>query len=187
MHRGHRLLVQVGAYQVADPLQGGRQCIPALEMLVDAQAYEDRYVAGNGAPSTTDAEGNLRDAASYVCTDVQDYVFLLSQNEITRAAYGFDAYNEHDPARLKKLTDYAQCQGTQTYQDTYTDNGWWWLRSPHYSNMGDYVCEVYNDGCTYGANNVSYTTYGSAPLCVSNCKKTHMKRTSHEVRFSYAA
>ena len=40
---------------------------------------------------------------------------------------------------------------------------WWWLRSPHYQSMGEYVCEVYNDGYTSGSNVVNYTIYGICP------------------------
>lgn len=117
----------------------------------------------NSVSSTTDSTGTLSTADDYVCGDTQDYVFLLSENEVTREEYGFAPYNSSEPARLKKTTAYANCQGAQTHAGLYATTGWWWLRSPHYQSMGEYVCEVYNDGYTSGSNVVNYTIYGICP------------------------
>ena len=117
----------------------------------------------NSVSSTTDSTGTLSTADDYVCGDTQDYVFLLSENEVTREEYGFTAYNSKEPARLKRTTAYADCQGAQTQTGLYATTGWWWLRSPHYQSMGEYVCEVYNDGYTSGSNVVNYTIYGICP------------------------
>ena len=117
----------------------------------------------NSAASTTDSTGALSTADDYVCGDTQDYVFLLSENEVTREEYGFAPYNSNEPARLKRTTAYANCQGAQTHAGLYATTGWWWLRSPHYQSMGEYVCEVYNDGYTSGSNVVNYTIYGICP------------------------
>ena len=118
----------------------------------------------NSVSSTTDSTGTLSTADDYVCGNTQDHVFLLSESEVTREAYGFSSYDAHEPARLKKTTAYANCQGAQTKSlGVYSNTGWWWLRSPHYQSMGEYVCEVYNDGYTSGSNVVNYTIYGICP------------------------
>ena len=117
----------------------------------------------NSAASTSDATGTLEAATDYACGNTEDYVFLMSESEITKSDYGFDGYAHHDPSRLKKTTAYANCQGAQTHSGVYEGNGWWWLRSPHYQSMGEYACEVYNDGYTSGSNVVNYTTYGICP------------------------
>ena len=117
----------------------------------------------NSAASTTDSTGTLNSADDYVCGNTEDYVFLLSESEVTNEAYGFAGYNANDPYRLKKATAYAKCQGVQTHAGLYMTTGWWWLRSPHYQSMGEYVCEVYNDGYTSGSNVVNYTIYGICP------------------------
>lgn len=70
----------------------------------------------------------------YACANTQDNVFLLSEQEVTAAAYGFSSsYSDYDTARCKQNTDYAKCQGAWTSTDGYyKGNGYWWLRSPGY-------------------------------------------------------
>ena len=99
---------------------------------------------------------------AYACANTQDYVFLLSEQEVTTAAYGFSSsYSDYDTARRKKNTDYAMCQGawTSTYS-YYYGNGCWWLRSPS------------NDSFAYGVgtggradyyDDVNGTRYGVVP------------------------
>ncbi|MBQ4444478.1 MAG: hypothetical protein II896_07485 [Clostridia bacterium] len=100
---------------------------------------------------------------SYACANTQDHVFLLSEQEVTNAAYGFDSsYTDYDTARRKQNTDYARCQGAWTSTDSsYKGNGYWWLRSPYY-DFSDYARFVDN----YGYNNgfiVSFTDNGVVP------------------------
>ncbi len=70
----------------------------------------------------------------YACNNTNDKVWLLSEQEVTRASYGFatDASTE-DTVRRKKPTAYSQCQGAFTSASLYdAGNGSWWLRSPNY-------------------------------------------------------
>ncbi len=117
----------------------------------------------NSAQSTTDEDGNLAQATRYVCENTSDYVFLLSENEVTRNAYGFASYSTNDTARQKKITDYAQCQGAYTYSSgTYAGNGYWWLRSPSDYNSR-YALEVFLGGYAGRDELVDCTSYGVCP------------------------
>lgn len=64
---------------------------------------------------------------TYVCEDTQDKVFLLSDQDVRNASYGFSDYT----ALRLKSTDYAKSQGVFVYTGDYAGNGWWWLRSPN--------------------------------------------------------
>lgn len=70
----------------------------------------------------------------YICKNTLDHVFLLSQQEVTSASLGFNEdCTSFDTARQRKATAYAKCQGVFSDSDKeFLDNGWWWLRSPHY-------------------------------------------------------
>ncbi len=71
---------------------------------------------------------------TYACENTQDKVWLLSEQEVTKSAYGFSTdYSAYDTVRRKQTTDYAQAQGAYTSTNTvYKGNGDWWLRSPNY-------------------------------------------------------
>ena len=65
---------------------------------------------------------------TYACADTEDYIFLLSMQEVTNSDYGFDSNcSNYDTARWKQNTDYAKSQGAIS--------GYWWLRSPTVNNM----------------------------------------------------
>ena len=85
----------------------------------------------------------------YVCTNTSDKIFLLSEQEATTAGYGFVEYNEYGEGntRIRVTTDYAQATGA--YHSS-TD-GWWWLRSPYYSNE-NYARLIYYGGYAYYSN-----------------------------------
>ena len=70
---------------------------------------------------------------SYACNNTNDKVWLLSQQEVTRASYGFaTSPYTYDTVRQKKMTAYSQCQGVYTSTEPdYVGNGYWWLRSPN--------------------------------------------------------
>ena len=75
-----------------------------------------------------------RGTNKYASANTQDKVWLLSQQDVTRVAYGFnsDPYN-YDMARRKQTTAYAQSQGIwKSAEIDYRGNGCWWLRSPFY-------------------------------------------------------
>ena len=90
---------------------------------------------------------------TYACANTEDYIFLLSSQEVTNSAYGFNAdYCEDDTARWMQTSDYSRATGACMNTSTdYYGNGWWWLRSPIY-NSSNYACEV-------GINGFAYFTY----------------------------
>ncbi|MBQ4444280.1 MAG: InlB B-repeat-containing protein [Clostridia bacterium] len=101
---------------------------------------------------------------TYACANTQDYVFLLSEQEVTTAAYGFSSnYGDKDTARRKQNTDYAKCQGAETSTNSsYYGNGYWWLRSPisSYSYSARFVSYYGNVG---SYRNVGDTSSGVVP------------------------
>ena len=74
-------------------------------------------------------------------TPTTDKVFLLSLQEVTTGAYGFDEdYNAYkgdgthnESARIRQATDYARASGAN---QNWTEGlgGWWWQRSPFYGD-----------------------------------------------------
>ena len=103
---------------------------------------------------------------NYACENTYDKVWLLSAQEVTTAAYGFDeSPTAYDTLRQKKTSAYAQCQGAYTYNygGDYDGNGYWWLRSSDY---------YYDDGAWFvghvgyasrSISSVYYTGYGVVP------------------------
>ncbi len=81
--------------------------------------------------------------------DTEDKVYLLSIEEASNTAYGFDStYNDESKTREVKNTDYAKTNGAFTGSSLgYSGNGYWWLRSP--GGNSDVACYVDNDGCGY--------------------------------------
>lgn len=99
----------------------------------------------------------------YTCGDTQDNVWLLSEQEVTTASYGFDTIIKEISTRQKKPSDYAKCQGANTYRDgIYNGNGYWWLRSPYF-NKNDYALTVDYDGKFDRNNSVYNTLLGVVP------------------------
>ena len=89
-------------------------------------------------------------------SNVTDKVFLLSEEEIENASYGFNSDND----RCKKVTDYAKAN--HAYEGS--KNGWYWLRTP--SSSG--ACDVIHTGYVYWSY-VYYEDGGVAPA-LSFCK-----------------
>ena len=92
-----------------------------------------------------------------------DRVFLLSENDITNTAYGFNgAYDATDEARQKDASDYARSQGARVqYNKTYA----WWLRSADYDSAKN-VRTVSYSGSTASTSEVYWTAYGVVPAMV---------------------
>ena len=139
---------------------------------------EDKIVLAtvdNSSKSTTDSGNNLREAYTFTSDDTMDKVFLLSENEVTRAEYGFAPYNENDNARLRKAVDYALPSNEYDTYDDYSEydeyseydsygndepeevnvNSSWWLRSPYY----DYKSDVRRVDDTGKADSYSHGEY----------------------------
>ena len=108
---------------------------------------------------------------SFLCEDTEDHIFLLSFQEATNDAYGYnpDMENVADAAREKIPTDYAKSQGVKVSKDTgYVGNGtYWWLRTPAeyatYSSRG-----VLFNGAAGGGIGVSNVHVGVVPALVIN-------------------
>ena len=123
-------------------------------------------------PDSNDKEWN-NGANQYASdTPTSDKIFLLSEQEATKADYGFAAYDEykgdgtHDySTRIRMATAFAQVNGA--YQDnTAGYGGYWWLRSPHcdYSGSARYVI---GDGYANYSSYVSFDNLGVVPaLCL---------------------
>ncbi len=103
-----------------------------------AQAKISVTSVDNGGSGTTDAAGVLPKAdgsyennPDYTCAETKDRIFLLSEKEVTTAAYGFAPFEERgeDNTRIRKTTDYAKAN--YAYQSlTAGYGGGWWLRTP---------------------------------------------------------
>lgn len=119
----------------------------------------------NSAESTSDAGNNITQATSYVCADTLDKIFLLSEKEATSSGYGFAAYNSAGlgNTRIRVTTDFAKANFA--YQDaTAGYGGYWWLRSPFYTNSGSgRVHFVYGDGRAHDNSYVGNTYNGGVP------------------------
>ena len=106
---------------------------------------------------------------SFLCEDTEDHIFLLSFQEATNDAYGYnpDMENVADAAREKIPTDYAKSQGVKVSKDAgYVGNGaYWWLRTPAeyaaYSSRG-----VLWNGAAGGGIGVSNVHVGVVPALV---------------------
>ena len=104
-------------------------------------------------------------------TPISDKIFLLSEQEVTKADYGFAAYNEYkgdgahdDSTRIRLTTDFASGAGYATTTG-YGDD--WWLRSPY---CDDSACAHYVDyaGGAWDIYCVYYDWVGVVPaLCLN--------------------
>jgi len=90
----------------------------------------------------------------YSCEDTKDNIFLLSYLESINNAYGFDSGpSSEDPARQKKVTDYAAKQGVAKNAGGY---GGWWSRSPR-TYVYTSVCYFQSSGATSTINNDDFS------------------------------
>ncbi len=85
-----------------------------------------------------DKESANRGNDTYICPDTEDYVYLLSWEEMTSSKYGFSAGNGAQYMRSARATVYTQCVGSYSngYVDGVSDTTYYydmskcWLRSP---------------------------------------------------------
>ncbi len=118
----------------------------------DEQERIQRTAVDNSARSTNpDTRGVLWNGGknAYSCEDTSDKIFLLSEREATKSAYGFSVYDAYGAgsARIRAPTDFAMAQGVrQDAPGRY--GGWWWLRSPSYSFEDNAYCVTdFGYGC----------------------------------------
>lgn len=84
---------------------------------------------------------------SYACSNTNDYIFLLSEQEISATRYGFSTSTLESDTRTKAVTPYAKCQGAwMCTASEFEGNGFWWLRSPNCSGTGNLVRVVNETG-----------------------------------------
>lgn len=131
------------------------------------QALIQTTVVNNGARSTnpnnnaTEFNGGTN---TYACSNTNDKIFLLSQQEITNSAYGFNTDpSAYDTARRFKCTDYAKVQGCCDFtSSSYLGNCVFWLRSP-YCCYSPNAWNVSDDGHSDYCNNAAHTSIGVLP------------------------
>ena len=101
------------------------------------------------------------------CEDTEDYIFLLSEKEITTESYGFNAdSNNHQAIRKKTPTDYARSTGAYIGRRSENMNlGVWWLRTPYYYGT-NYAYSVNYYGLTTQTALVTATSCGIVPAAV---------------------
>ncbi len=89
----------------------------------------------NDYASTDDTcEHLISTKKDYICKNTNDYVFLLSAEEIT--SYGYGDCDSLTAAKQMKATEYAKTLGVYRHDAStiYGGNAWWWLRSPSRAN-----------------------------------------------------
>lgn len=140
-------------------------------IIQDTSVINNAHSTNPDANATQWNSGNNLYASS---TPTTDKVFLLSEQEVTTSAYGFDVYNAYkgdgthnESARIRQTTDYAKASGANQ-SSTAGMGGWWWLRSPLFDN-GNIARNVNYNGNAYHNYYVNYDDGGVVPaLCVSN-------------------
>lgn len=120
-------------------------------------------VVDNSAESTSDARKSWNGTGtnSYASESTDDMIFLLSEAEITSEDWGFKGCRENDDERVRYPTDYALAVGA--YRKADLDTGWYWLRSPYYSENDCYALAVTATGFAYNFGHVSDVSGGVAP------------------------
>lgn len=109
----------------------------------------------------------------YNAPSTEDRVFLLSFDEVTNGAYGFDTFKAYDPARILQGSRYAQCQGLWVYrQQASADSGvaYWLLRSPGVDSND--VCHVDIYGTVRQSCDAEFTYYGICPAMTLDLRET---------------
>ncbi len=105
----------------------------------------------DNSASTTESSTN-----PYFSNNTMDKVYLLSYQEAISSTYGFDT----NSTRIAITTDYARARGaSRSSLSGYYGNGYWWLRSPYFSDSIDAYC-VYSDVSIYSINIVYIYSFG---------------------------
>ncbi len=117
----------------------------------------------NSAESTSDSRRSWNGTGtnSYASDPTNDMIFLLSEAEITSEEWGYKGCREDDDERVRYPTDFALAMGA--YRKANLDSGWYWLRSPYYSENDCYALAVTATGFAYNFGHVSDVSGGVAP------------------------
>ena len=133
----------------------------------EKNSIADTNVDNSARSTNTDANPTqwIGGANPCACDNTTDRVFLLSEQEVTRSAYGFAEYNVYkgdsnettESTRIRMTTDFAKASGANQ-STTAGYGGWWWLRSPYY----DYSVGARDvgDGGSAGYNSYVDSTIG---------------------------
>ncbi len=118
----------------------------------EQEAINTTTVVNNDNPSYETDGGN----------NTEDKVYLLSIEEASNVAYGFDsAFDDESKKREVKNTDYAKLNGAYTNRDIgYAGNGLWWLRSP---GNNSYYASYVNCHGSGGSETVDIVGNGARP------------------------
>ena len=169
-----------GSYESGDPQTATHEGKGFLQSAFTASAQNriaDTTVDNSARSTNTDANATQWNSGNntYKCDNTTDKIFLLSEQEVTKAEYGFAAYNVYkgdsngttESSRIRMTTDYAKAN--YAYQNTTAGyGGWWWLRSPYCYDRYN-ARDVSNDGSAYGDYYVSPTNGGVCPaLSITN-------------------
>lgn len=107
----------------------------------------------NSASSTKSSSND------YACNNTNDKMFLLSYKEAT-------TYYLSDEERTSKGSDYAKSLGLLVGSDDYTDQSYWWLRTPGNNDARDVYHVYYGGSFDYRNGNSEYV--GVRPACWIN-------------------
>lgn len=106
----------------------------------------------------SESEKTLMNEAKLNDIKINDYIFILSYEDIKNTDYGFSSNGAIiDESKRATATDYAKCQGVAC--DFY-GNASWILRTPVDSGT---VCGVYEEGFVVSNCNAGDTFYGVRP------------------------
>jgi hypothetical protein len=114
---------------------------------------EKQFVVKTTVDNSATSTGN--DSNQFACDNTEDYVFLLSRQEVKNADYFAD-----NAARAKTSTDYAKSQGLKVENEGKSP---WWLRSPSTATMAG---NVVKSGATYSSETTYYSELGIVPAIV---------------------
>ena len=153
-----------------------KSAFTAAEQSVIAETSVDNSARSTNPDANAEQWNNGRNLyAGGTVHETTDKVFLLSEQEVTTSAYGFDVYNAYkgdethnESTRIRQTTDYAKASGANQ-SSTAGLGGWWWLRSPYYDH---YQCAdvVLTDGSAAENRKYVYYNYGGVvpALCVKD-------------------
>lgn len=161
------------AEQTSETVFEGKGFLQTAFTAEEIAAIAETSVVNNARSTNPDGDSNASlwnsgDNTYASDTPTKDKLFLLSEQEATKSAYGFaecDVYDSEGKAlgerntRIRDATAFAQAKGA--YQkDVEGYGGYWWLRSPY--------CEPSDSSASGKVHDVSYKGRGSGSEIVQS-------------------